>query len=1064
MNNFRTRVFQMAVVVSTFLFSREEIFISKVYAANESPQVFTLDGILYEKGGTKALTDASVQIKVQFLNPNLNCILYEETQVIDTSSTKGYFNILVGSALGAAKRSANDSGNSLSQVFQNISAIVAKSVPGQSCAGLSYTPSSGDQRYIRLIVTPSSTGVSDTLSPDISIGNMPVAIVAQTLQGIDRSQFLLSNTAGSISLNQTNLESLFTGTAYTNLQKILNGEFLSTDSSGATLPSYASTPAGVSEGDLWYDSSSHELKYKSNSGVVTLNASGGGSSSGVASISSTSDVLINGSSSASSVSGGVTIGISDTGVVAGSYSKVTVDAKGRVTTGASISESDLPTISTAGKVSGSALTSGTISGTTAVNTSGNIVTSGTVTGASVFANSFRFYNGSNYVQVSAPTLASNWNFSWPTGDGTSGQVLKTDGAGQLFWASTSSNLALNNGQIFVGNASNVATSVSLSGDATLSNSGVLTLGTVSVSKGGTGSTSFTANKIILSNGTGSSLTASSCSLNQVISFDASGNVSCANISSLAGMILNGGNSTGGSISLGTNDNQPLLFKTNNSTAVTISQNGYLGIGGLNPQAALDVTGSVLFDRALGSSQNGKLSVGGAVRTHPTNSASNYAEISHDDNDAYIKSYVGTNSFRGNIILQPNSSSSGSQGYVGVGTTSPSVMLDVAGSAQLRGQGVLRLADSSSTHYVGLKSPSSVTSNVTWTLPGADGTSGQVLSTDGAGVLSWTTPSGGGGSSFSNGGNSFGASAVIGTSDNHSLTIKTNNTTAFTVSQTGAIGIGPNFPWASVGGRLNLIDAENTSDGVVYYMMNTSTATHSKVRIQMDGAYGLVGGIIEVDGKGSGYSGQTSFNLGTSTQTPISFVTGGSTVAMTISQGGNVGIGTLAPTAKLHVSTSSTSGNIATFVSTGGGGAGCSIAWNGTSCSSDVRLKENITDLESSITLENLLRIRPVNFTWKADSKHERQTGFIAQELEKIFPEFVKTDDQGLKQVNYAHFVSVVVSALQEMHKNFNHEKEEIQKNNTEINLLKQEIEILKQQNKQFQKYICETSPQSTFCQ
>jgi hypothetical protein len=150
----------------------------------------------------------------------------------------------------------------------------------------------------------------------------------------------------------------------------------------------------------------------------------------------------------------------------------------------------------------------------------------------------------------------------------------------------------------------------------------------------------------------------------------------------------------------------------------------------------------------------------------------------------------------------------------------------------------------------LKSPSSVTSNVTWTLPGADGTSGQVLSTDGAGILSWTTPSGGGGSSFSNGGNSFGASAVIGTSDNHSLTIKTNNTTAFAVSQTGAIGIGPNFPWASVGGRLNLIDAENTSDGVVYYMMNTSTATHSKVRILMDGAYGLVSGLIEVDGKGS----------------------------------------------------------------------------------------------------------------------------------------------------------------------------------------------------------------------
>jgi hypothetical protein len=44
----------------------------------------------------------------------------------------------------------------------------------------------------------------------------------------------------------------------------------------------------------------------------------------------------------------------------------------------------------------------------------------------------------------------------------------------------------------------------------------------------------------------------------------------------------------------------------------------------------------------------------------------------------------------------------------------------------------------------------VASNITWTLPNADGTSGQVLSTNGSGTLSWATGGGGGGSSISAG--------------------------------------------------------------------------------------------------------------------------------------------------------------------------------------------------------------------------------------------------------------------------------------------------------------------------
>jgi len=47
-----------------------------------------------------------------------------------------------------------------------------------------------------------------------------------------------------------------------------------------------------------------------------------------------------------------------------------------------------------------------------------------------------------------------------------------------------------------------------------------------------------------------------------------------------------------------------------------------------------------------------------------------------------------------------------------------------------------------TNYVALKAPASVASNLTLTLPSADGTSGQVIQTDGSGNLSFVTPSAG----------------------------------------------------------------------------------------------------------------------------------------------------------------------------------------------------------------------------------------------------------------------------------------------------------------------------------
>jgi len=53
------------------------------------------------------------------------------------------------------------------------------------------------------------------------------------------------------------------------------------------------------------------------------------------------------------------------------------------------------------------------------------------------------------------------------------------------------------------------------------------------------------------------------------------------------------------------------------------------------------------------------------------------------------------------------------------------------------QGDVRFSDADSSNFVAFQAPATVSSNVTWTLPGADaGTSGYALVSDGAGTLSW----------------------------------------------------------------------------------------------------------------------------------------------------------------------------------------------------------------------------------------------------------------------------------------------------------------------------------------
>lgn len=66
-------------------------------------------------------------------------------------------------------------------------------------------------------------------------------------------------------------------------------------------------------------------------------------------------------------------------------------------------------------------------------------------------------------------------------------------------------------------------------------------------------------------------------------------------------------------------------------------------------------------------------------------------------------------------------------------------LVVTNNMVLNTQSDLRFADADSSNWVAFQAPATIASDVTWTLPAADGTSDQILSTNGSGVLAWATP-------------------------------------------------------------------------------------------------------------------------------------------------------------------------------------------------------------------------------------------------------------------------------------------------------------------------------------
>ncbi len=95
------------------------------------------------------------------------------------------------------------------------------------------------------------------------------------------------------------------------------------------------------------------------------------------------------------------------------------------------------------------------------------------------------------------------------------------------------------------------------------------------------------------------------------------------------------------------------------------------------------------------------------------------------------------------------------------------------------------------------------------------------------------------------------------------------------------------------------------------------------------------------------------------------------------------------------------------------GSGVVIA-NGQALTSDSIYKEEIRPLGSEF--DKLMKINAKQYKLKADEKREGKEkkthyGFIAQELEEVFPDMIFTNEEGIKSIFYTELIPVLIEAV-----------------------------------------------------
>lgn len=102
--------------------------------------------------------------------------------------------------------------------------------------------------------------------------------------------------------------------------------------------------------------------------------------------------------------------------------------------------------------------------------------------------------------------------------------------------------------------------------------------------------------------------------------------------------------------------------------------------------------------------------------------------------------------------------------------------------------------------------------------------------------------------------------------------------------------------------------------------------------------------------------------------------------------------------------------------------------SGTLLTSDVRFKQNISEIDSPLQI--LSKLNGKTYQFKTGFKNKdfpagQQYGFIAQELEKVLPSIVVTGEEGYKSVNYDAVIPILVESVKQQQQLIEHQQKQI---------------------------------------
>lgn len=440
-----------------------------------------------------------------------------------------------------------------------------------------------------------------------------------------------------------------------------------------------------------------------------------------------------------SVSGAGALTHDVSAVTPGTYPKVTVDTRGHVTAGTTLSASDIP------EIPATKLTSGTL----------NVSVLGTnsITGAKLANSSTVQFGGAGSTAgvVTFPTAEFKGQYFW---DELNGDLYLWSGSAWLPVTITSGELVY--GGTYdasvneVGSVTSAGSAVGLTAGAALpAASDTNNRYYLVVSDSGTGTGNAPAEALappdmILSNGTTwdlidvSNAIAGQTATN--ISFTPYGGIAATNVQ-LALQELDDeklgatGGTVNGTLLIGTTG--VLSFEGSTANAYETS------LAVVDPTADRtitfpDATGTVVTTGDTGTVTSTMIANGTIVD----------ADVNAAAAIAGTKIEQGTTSARGTVQLTDSTSSTSTttaatpnavkSAYDLADAAIPKAGGTFTGNVTLNAQSDLRFADSDSSNWVAFQAPATVAANVTWTLPATDGTNGQALSTNGSGTLSWTS--------------------------------------------------------------------------------------------------------------------------------------------------------------------------------------------------------------------------------------------------------------------------------------------------------------------------------------